>query len=171
MLARFRVPGNTAAASGTPGTEVALPLAETTVDAQKSEFFSTKGGDFPAPQILIVDDERLIRWSLRESLFRNHYRVLEAEDAKGALQCFAQGGDEIDLVLLDLKLPDSDDLSLLKQIKQVRPQCQIILMTAYGTPETADDARRNGAYLVLNKPFNIDQLVGVIAQALENRPH
>ncbi len=116
------------------------------------------------PTILVVDDEQLIRWSLSERLAQEGYRVVEAATAKDALAaCCA----DIDLVLLDYRLPDSDGLSVLKAIKASEPDVPVILLTAFSSIETAVEAMKQGAYHYANKPFNLDELVMVVQKALE----
>ncbi len=116
------------------------------------------------PSILVVDDERLIRWSLKERLDQAGYRVLEAENGREALERSREG---VDLVLLDFKLPDTDGLTLLKQIKQADPDCLVILMTAYSSIESAVEAMKHGAYHYVNKPFNIEEMLILVEKALE----
>lgn len=130
---------------------------------EKSPMFLEK---IPGPRILIVDDEPLIRWSLSETLATAGFRTLEAGDGRMALRQMDGEEGDVDLVLLDLKLPDVDGLSLLKQIKQRRPQCPVVLMTAYGTPEILDEAVRCGAALVTQKPFNVDDMPSLVRKLL-----
>lgn len=113
--------------------------------------------------ILVVDDEQLIRWSIRTHLEHSGYQVDVAESGSEALEHF---GDEVGLVLLDLKLPDTDGLALLKKMKHKRPSCHVILMTAYGSPEVASEALSCGAYQVLNKPFGLDEMARTVKEAL-----
>jgi DNA-binding NtrC family response regulator len=117
-----------------------------------------------APRILVVDDEPLIRWSLSETLVERGYRVVETGDANGARM--AVGDDEpFDVVLLDYRLPDSDDLSLLAAIRKASPAAQVILMTAFGRPEVVRAALDLGAYRVINKPFEMQAIADLVAQA------
>jgi DNA-binding NtrC family response regulator len=124
----------------------------------------------PEFRVLIVDDEPLIRWSLAEGLGREGYVVLEAGDRQSALAHFTGGKAAIDLVLLDLRLPDSTDLGLLARIKELAPACEVILITAHGSPDLTQAAREKGAFRVLGKPFDIEEIVGLVGQALAVRP-
>src|SRR6266540_3345831 len=114
--------------------------------------------------ILVVDDEPLIRWTLSERLSQDGHVVVEAETAKAALQRF---GSDIDLVLLDYKLPDSDGLQVLRGMKAADADVPIILLTAFSTIETAVEAMKQGAYHYANKPFNLDEIAMVVQKALE----
>ena len=114
--------------------------------------------------ILVVDDESLIRWTLSERLGADGHAVVEAETAKAALARF---GSDIDLVLLDFKLPDSDGLTVLKTMKTRDSDVPVILLTAFSSIETAVEAMKQGAYHYANKPFNLDELSLVVQKALE----
>jgi two-component system response regulator AtoC len=116
-------------------------------------------------KILIVDDEKAIRWSLGEALTSEGYDVEEAENGKKCIKLFQK--DPADLVILDLKLPDSDGISLLKMIKDEDKDVPVIMMTAYGEVETAVQAIKSGAYDFLLKPFQLDKMKISITNALE----
>ena len=114
--------------------------------------------------VMIVDDEDLVRWSLRERLARDGYTITEAGTAAAALEHIAE---DIDLVLLDFRLPDGDGLTVLRKIKEVSPDTLVVLMTAYSTVQNAVEAMQLGAYHYVNKPFNVDEVALIVEKALE----
>ncbi|HET7699005.1 MAG TPA: sigma-54 dependent transcriptional regulator [Vicinamibacterales bacterium] len=114
--------------------------------------------------ILVVDDEALIRWSLRERLTSDGYCVLEAGTGEEALEKLAEG---IDLVLLDYRLPDTDGVSVLRKIKEFDQDILIVMLTAYANVDTAVEAMKQGAYHFAHKPFNLDEVAAMVERALE----
>ena len=121
-----------------------------------------------ALRALVVDDESLIRWAIAETLRADGYEVEEAGDAEAATRALFDDHDRPDLVLLDLRLPDCGDLSLLETVHRLAPEATVVLMTAFGTPEIRERARLLGAASVLDKPFDVDGLAGLLA-GLRNR--
>ena len=118
-----------------------------------------------AATILVVDDEALIRLTLRERLREAGHHVQEAESVAAGLAALREGG--VDLVLLDFRLPDGDGLTLLRQAKEIDPDLPIILMTAHASIETAVEAMKQGAHDYVHKPFNLDELLITVEKALE----
>jgi two-component system, NtrC family, response regulator AtoC len=116
-------------------------------------------------RVLIVEDELLIRWSIGETLTNAGHVVLEAADGSSAMSVLHHCPEPVDVVLLDYRLPDSNDLTLLSNIRRVSPQSAVILMTAYGTPEVTRGAQDLGACMVISKPFEMDDLQGLITRA------
>jgi DNA-binding NtrC family response regulator len=115
--------------------------------------------------ILIVDDEPLIRWSLGQSLAARGYNVVEAASAREALERLSERRD-IAVVLLDLKLPDSKDLSLLRTLQRRAGAPRIVLMTAHGSAEVLREAMEAGAFRAVSKPFDLDQMVEIVQDAI-----
>lgn len=119
----------------------------------------------PKQTILVVDDERLIRWSVKQKLEHWGYQVSEAEDggtALGRMQI-----DSPDLVTLDVRLPDMSGLDVLREIKQKDPKLPVIMMTAYGAVDLAVDALRLGAFDFIEKPINFEKFQNSVKNALE----
>lgn len=108
--------------------------------------------------VLVIEDEPLIRWSIAETLSRMGHTVVEADDAESAVQRLREMPDPADVVLLDYRLPDSNDLTLLATIRRLAPESAVVMMTAYGTPDVTTDALALGAYGVVDKPFDMHDL-------------
>jgi two-component system response regulator HydG len=117
--------------------------------------------------LLVADDDPGLRESLQRTLTRAGYRVVLASDGRAAFERL-QGGD-IDLVLTDLKMPGLSGLELLRAIKAIPLDLDVILLTAFGTVEEAVSAMKDGAYDFITKPFRGEQLLKVVAKALERR--
>ena len=118
---------------------------------------------------MIVDDEPLIRWSLAETLKGLGYVVAEAGDGAEALRSVSRDGEAFDVVLLDYRLPDSDNLSLLTNIRTLAPASVVIMMTAFGTAEVLSGALALGAYTVIRKPFEVQDVAALVSQAYAAR--
>jgi DNA-binding NtrC family response regulator len=124
-------------------------------------------------RVLVVEDEALIRWSIAETLAGHGHAVVEAGSAAAAVEALHDEADPIDVVLLDLRLPDSSDLTLLADIRRLRPESAVVMMTAYGSPDLARHARELGACDVVDKPFDmhaIEQLVRDAQRAHASAP-
>lgn len=108
-------------------------------------------------KLLIVDDEKLFRWSLNKTLTRAGYQALEAPSAKEAKHLII--GEEPDIVLLDINLPDGNGIEILKWAKNSFPEMMFVMITARGRISDAVDAMRSGAYDYLEKPVDMESLV------------
>ncbi|HEV8393391.1 MAG TPA: sigma-54 dependent transcriptional regulator [Vicinamibacterales bacterium] len=115
-------------------------------------------------RILVVDDEQLVRWSLRERLTAEGHDVVEAGTAAEGID---KARDDVDLIFLDFKLPDGDGLSVLRKVKERTPDLPVILMTAFSSIESAVEAMKLGAFHYVNKPFNLDEVLLLAEKALE----
>ena len=113
--------------------------------------------------VLVVDDEALIRWSLAESMSDAGYTVVEAADGASAV-AQASSGQMFDVIVLDYRLPDSSDLHLLETLRGLQPRAVVVMMTAFGTPEMTSGALKLGAYRVVAKPFDVHEMVDLVAQ-------
>jgi two-component system response regulator HydG len=120
-------------------------------------------------RVLVVDDELLIRWALREALEARGYLVTEAADAASARRAIADHGTSLHAVILDYRLPDSNDLGLLAAIRSGAPATPVIMMTAHGSAEMMQGALDLGAYRVVNKPFEVEQMIDLVGTALGPR--
>ena len=109
-----------------------------------ADYFGMTRKKLPTPTVLVVDDEPLIRWSLSEGLADAGYAVRQAASGAEALEALAVSGKEPLIVVLDLRLPDVHDLSLLRNIRASRPEVPVVIMTAHGTSEDAREATRLG---------------------------
>jgi DNA-binding NtrC family response regulator len=114
--------------------------------------------------ILVVDDERTLRFALKEGLAEEGYRIETAGDGAEALAALDRG--EFHLVLLDQKLPDTSGLEVLKQIKAKRPETQVVIMTAYGKFQWAVEATKAGCFDYVAKPFELEHMKLIIQNAL-----
>jgi len=118
-------------------------------------------------RILVVDDEYLIRWSLQQNLLEHGYDVLLAASAEEGLALMERA--EPDLVLLDIQLPGMSGMELLPGIKERRPDCAVIMVTATSDLSVAVRAMKDGAFDYIPKPFNLEEVRLVVDKALETR--
>jgi len=117
--------------------------------------------------LLIVDDEVHIRTTLSKMLTRRGYDVTSAANAAEALEL--AGKRHFHLLITDLKMPDGDGITLLRRMRSLAPEMEAIVMTAYGTIETAVEAIREGAYDYVTKPFEPEHLALLIEKALQRQ--
>src|SRR5437867_4892631 len=111
-------------------------------------------------QILVVDDEPLIRESLYEILRIEGFHAFMAPSGEEALKCVKN--QKIDIILTDLKLPKMNGLELLTEAKRLQPEIEVILITGFGSIETAVTAMKKGAYDYITKPINDLEVKSII---------
>jgi len=116
-------------------------------------------------KILVIDDEKLIRWTLEQHLVKEGYEVVTADSAEKGLAFINE--EAPDLVLLDNRLPEMTGLELLEMLNVPERGLMVIMITAYGLVETAVKAMKLGAYDYISKPFNLEEITFVIRKALE----
>jgi DNA-binding NtrC family response regulator len=120
----------------------------------------------PHLRVLVVDDEALIRWSLVETLADAGLSAAEASDGQSAVRALSEDGP-FDVVVLDYRLPDSNDLNLLATIRRLSPRTAVVMMTAFGTPEISSGALELGAYRVVPKPFDVHHMADLVFEAYD----
>jgi len=122
------------------------------------------GPSFP-PRILVMEDESSVARGLEIILTEEGYQVDVAATGQSALATLENDG--IDLLVADLRLPDIDGMDVIRQVKQNKPDTEVIVMTGYGTTATAVEAMRLGVRDFLTKPFGEEQIKTAIGEALE----
>ncbi len=119
------------------------------------------------PQVLIVDDDKSLREFLEIFLSKDGFRVLTAGDGEEALQELQK--TEVDVVLADIRMPKMDGIAFLKALRERGLNLPVIMITAYASLDTAVQAKREGAFDYVSKPFKLDELRKLIERALEKR--
>ncbi len=118
-------------------------------------------------KILIVDDEMSVRNSLREWFLEDGFAVETAEDGNAALQRMHSG--PYDIVIIDLKMPGMDGITLERRIREIDKDAAIIILTAFASVETAVEALKLGAFDYVTKPVDPDELSNTVRNALKQR--
>lgn len=117
--------------------------------------------------VIVADDEALLRWALRQRLTQDGHAVTEAADGAAALAAL----DTVPaptVVMLDVKLPDIPGLVVLEEIRRRRPDAVVVMMTAYWASEALAEARRLGVRDLLAKPLDLDRAAAVVMRAKEH---
>ncbi|MCL4547316.1 MAG: sigma-54 dependent transcriptional regulator [Bacteroidetes bacterium] len=116
--------------------------------------------------ILVVDDEKLIRWSLKQNLEKESFNVLEAENVKIGLEQVSES--EPDLIILDQRLPDGTGIEFIQKLREMSFDNPIVMLSAVDTSNVAVQAMKLGAFDYVTKPVNFDELKVVIEKAMES---
>src|SRR4030042_772074 len=124
-------------------------------------------GKLMKPSILIIDDDEVMQETLADVLRKRGYEIFSVGSGNGALSIIKK--NVIDLILLDIRLPDVDGLEILKKIKDFDTEILVIMMTAYSDVQTAVSSMKSGAYDYINKPFELEELRLLIEKGLETK--
>jgi response regulator RpfG family c-di-GMP phosphodiesterase len=119
------------------------------------------------PRVLVVDDEKFIRDIIADFLGMEGYIVRTAEDGTSAVSELERA--RYDMVISDLKMPKMGGLDLLREVTRAHPETLTVIMTGFGTVETAIDAMKRGAYDYILKPFKVEEVVHIVQRGLEKR--
>ncbi len=120
------------------------------------------------PRIMIVDDDTSLRTALFRALDRKGFQVITSSSMKEAIQ-LGQSERPADLVLVDLRLPDGDGIDLMTELKRNNPATQFIVLTGFGTIESAIRATKSGAEHFITKPFELDEVLNLIDRTLSHK--
>jgi DNA-binding NtrC family response regulator len=118
-------------------------------------------------EIFVVDDDDRMRDLVAKVLVREGYAVRSLPRGQDALQALEDG--PVDLIISDIRMPEMDGLTLLQEVKRLAPETSMVLMTAFGSIDTAVQAIKAGAYDYLTKPFKMDEVIVVVRRAMEER--
>ncbi len=119
------------------------------------------------PRILVVDDEPSVRRVMGRLLERAGYRVVEAADARTALATLARGPGDVDLVITDHAMPRMSGIELAREVRRMRPDLPVLLTSGFLDPSLLERAREAGVFATLDKPFEQDELMELVRQALQ----
>lgn len=119
------------------------------------------------PKILIIDDERSIRSTLKEILEYEKYEIIEAADGAEGLQLLKK--EDVDLVMCDIKMPKMDGMEVLSAAAEIKPDLPFIMISGHGSIDTAVEATKKGAYDFLQKPPDLNRLLITVRNALEKK--
>ena len=119
------------------------------------------------PKILVIDDEPLVRIAIIDALLAEGYGAKGAESGREGINLIPDGG--YDVVITDLRLPEVDGIEILKATIKHSPKTKVVMITAYGSVNTAVEAMKQGAYDYLTKPFSMDELLIIVKRLLDIR--
>ena len=148
------------------GTRFSIYLPATMRIVQSTNGYTTEArpGEW---SILVVDDEEMLRNSLKSMLATLKYRIFEASNGEQAVEVFKKHRSDIDLILMDIQMPVMDGLDAAKKIWEMDPDFPIVFSSGYAAPAKFDELRRRGAKNFLKKPYQLKDLVDIIERALQ----
>ncbi|MEW6742354.1 MAG: sigma-54 dependent transcriptional regulator [Planctomycetota bacterium] len=128
---------------------------------------ATPGEAQPRPRLLVADDEESMRFYLERALRRHGYEVEVVDNGDAAIERYE--ARRFDVAVVDLKMPGTHGIEVLARVRTTDPEAMVIIMTAYGTIQSAVEAMRQGAFDYITKPFEIDELLLRLERALRQR--
>lgn len=147
-----------------------MPLASSPAAGRSSNEVLLKGEFMPNQvNILVIDDEQIMRDGSSRILSKDGWGVITAENGQLGLDVIKSRSEDIDVILLDLMMPGMSGMEVLDHIRAINPNLLVIVITGYATVESAVEAMKKGAYDFIPKPFTPDQLRIVVRRALEKR--
>jgi DNA-binding NtrC family response regulator len=114
--------------------------------------------------LLIVDDEKLVRWSIQQSMLKEEFSVTSAADGQEALDKLAQ--EHFDVIITDFVMPGLNGIEMARRAKELRPEAKIIMMTAFGSALDKAEAAKAGITSFIDKPFMISEVKSVVSRLL-----
>ena len=121
-----------------------------------------------SPRVLVLDDESTLRTALFRLLDRKGFTAVTSQKIEEA-RSLCQGDSVFDLAIIDMNLPDGDGLEFMRELKMLYPKIQVIILTGFGSVESAVKATQQGAYHFLTKPFSLEELMGLVDKALDHK--
>ncbi len=115
-------------------------------------------------RIMVVDDEKLVRWSISSGLERDHHEVFCAQSGEEAIEKAKE--ENFDLVITDFKMPGMNGAELLEQLKKLNPETKVVVLTAYSEELSMRRAMKLGACEYIEKPFVVDEIRELVKNAL-----
>ncbi len=117
--------------------------------------------------LLIVDDEKLVRWSIQESMGKDKFNVVSASDGTEAIEKIKQ--KHFDVIITDFVMPDCDGIEVAKKTMELQPSTKIIMMTAYDSLLDKEEAKRAGVTTFINKPFQVNEVRSAVSKILSKQ--
>jgi DNA-binding NtrC family response regulator len=114
--------------------------------------------------LLIVDDEKLVRWTLQQSMDKENYKIVLASNGTDAAEEIQK--EHFDVIITDLLMPGMDGIEVARKAKEIHPDTKIVMMTAFGSVLNREKAAEAGVSHFLDKPFSVDEVKSVVSQLL-----
>lgn len=117
--------------------------------------------------LLIVDDEKLVRWSIQQSMGKDEFNVTSASDGAEAIEKIKH--KQFDVIITDFVMPDCDGIEVAKKTMELQPGTKIIMMTAYDSLLNKEEAKRAGVTSFINKPFQVSEVRSAVSKVLSKQ--